>query len=74
MILKTALEEARESALDEARAEKAQQLIKLAQQQPELGGGIRIELDETIVCEILASDAVPDFLRHSPLPRGSGRC
>ena len=41
--------------------------MKLAQQQPELSGGIRIELDETIVREILASDAVPDFLRHSPL-------
>ncbi|WP_226663780.1 HTH-type transcriptional regulator MalT [Microbulbifer aggregans] len=67
VILKAALEETGEQALDEARAEKAQQLIKLAQQQPELGGGIRIELDETIVREILASDAVPDFLRHSPL-------
>lgn len=47
--------------------ERARELIRLAQQQPELGGGIQIELDETIIGEILASDAVPDFLRHSPL-------
>ncbi|WGL18368.1 HTH-type transcriptional regulator MalT [Microbulbifer bruguierae] len=67
VILKAALEEEGEAALSEAQAEKAEQLIKLAQQQPELGGGIRIELDETIVREILASDALPDFLRHSPL-------
>ncbi|MBB5212595.1 HTH-type transcriptional regulator MalT [Microbulbifer hydrolyticus] len=67
VILKAALEETGADALDEALQEKAHQLIKLAQQQPELGGGIRIELDETIVREILASDAVPDFLRHSPL-------
>ncbi|WOX06837.1 HTH-type transcriptional regulator MalT [Microbulbifer pacificus] len=67
VLLKAALEETGELALSEQQADKAQQLIKLAQQQPELGGGIRIELDETIVREILASDAVPDFLRHSPL-------
>ncbi|WP_231759421.1 HTH-type transcriptional regulator MalT [Microbulbifer elongatus] len=67
VLLKAALEETGQHALNEAQVEKAQQLIKLAQQQPELGGGIRIELDETIVREILASDAVPDFLRHSPL-------
>lgn len=67
VILKAALEETAEQALDEAQSDKARQLIKLAQQQPELGGGIRIELDETIVREILTSDAVPDFLRHSPL-------
>ena len=67
VILKAALEETGEGALDEACADKAQELIKLAQQQPELGGGIAIELDETIVREILASDDLPDFLRHSPL-------
>ncbi|WP_288129920.1 HTH-type transcriptional regulator MalT [Microbulbifer sp.] len=74
VILKAALEEKEkaeekggEQALDDARADKARELIKLAQQQPELGGGIRIELDETIVREILASDDLPDFLRHSPL-------
>ncbi|WP_299586656.1 HTH-type transcriptional regulator MalT [uncultured Microbulbifer sp.] len=63
VILKAALEH----GLDEKSASKAQTLIKLAQQQPELDGGIRIELDDTIIREILASDAVPDFLRHSPL-------
>ncbi|WP_444920165.1 HTH-type transcriptional regulator MalT [Microbulbifer sp. CnH-101-G] len=63
VILKAALER----GLDEASTDKAQGLIKLAQQQPELDGGIRIELDDTIIREILASDAVPDFLRHSPL-------
>ncbi|WP_299596728.1 HTH-type transcriptional regulator MalT [uncultured Microbulbifer sp.] len=67
VLLKAAQDETGENSLDERQADKAQQLIKLAQQQPELGGGIRIELDETIVREILASDAVPDFLRHSPL-------
>ncbi|WP_445359027.1 HTH-type transcriptional regulator MalT [Microbulbifer sp. ANSA005] len=63
VILKAALE----NGLGEAESSKAQQLIKAAQQQPELDGGIRIELDDTIIREILASDAVPDFLRHSPL-------
>ncbi|WP_323845563.1 HTH-type transcriptional regulator MalT [Microbulbifer magnicolonia] len=63
VILKAALED----GLSEAEADKAQELIRLAQQQPELDGGIRIELDETIIREILDSDAVPDFLRHSPL-------
>ncbi|WP_444940648.1 HTH-type transcriptional regulator MalT [Microbulbifer sp. ZKSA004] len=63
VILKAALE----NSLGEAESSKAQQLIKAAQQQPELDGGIRIELDDTIIREILASDAVPDFLRHSPL-------
>ncbi|WP_444928672.1 HTH-type transcriptional regulator MalT [Microbulbifer sp. SSSA002] len=63
VILKAALE----NGLEEAESSKAQQLIKAAQQQPELDGGIRIELDDTIIREILASDAVPDFLRHSPL-------
>ncbi|MEW5249246.1 HTH-type transcriptional regulator MalT [Microbulbifer discodermiae] len=53
--------------LSDAQRDKAQGLIRLAQQQPELDGGIRIELDETIIREILDSDAVPDFLRHSPL-------
>ncbi|MCO1334636.1 HTH-type transcriptional regulator MalT [Microbulbifer sp. OS29] len=62
-ILKAALE----SGLEDAESAKAQQLIKTTQQQPELDGGIRIELDDTIIREILASDAVPDFLRHSPL-------
>ncbi|MBB3062564.1 HTH-type transcriptional regulator MalT [Microbulbifer rhizosphaerae] len=51
----------------EEQAARARGLIRLAQQQPELDGGIRIELDETIIREILDSDAVPDFLRHSPL-------
>ncbi|WP_308365826.1 MULTISPECIES: HTH-type transcriptional regulator MalT [unclassified Microbulbifer] len=51
----------------EEQAARARELIRLAQQQPELDGGIRIELDETIIREILDSDAVPDFLRHSPL-------
>ncbi|WP_413663464.1 HTH-type transcriptional regulator MalT [Microbulbifer sp. CNSA002] len=63
VILKAALE----NGLGDAESSKAQQLIKAAQQQPELDGGIRIELDDTIIREILASDAVPDFLRHSPL-------
>ncbi|AWF82847.1 HTH-type transcriptional regulator MalT [Microbulbifer sp. A4B17] len=63
VILKAALE----NGLGDAESCKAQQLIKAAQQQPELDGGIRIELDDTIIREILASDAVPDFLRHSPL-------
>ncbi|WKD50314.1 HTH-type transcriptional regulator MalT [Microbulbifer spongiae] len=63
VILKTALEH----GLDEAEAGQAQTLIRIAQRQPELDGGIRIELDDTIIREILASDAVPDFLRHSPL-------
>ncbi|WHI45411.1 HTH-type transcriptional regulator MalT [Microbulbifer sp. VAAF005] len=63
VILKAALE----NGLGEAESSKAQQLIKATQQQPELDGGIRIELDDTIIREILASDAVPDFLRHSPL-------
>ncbi|WP_226642341.1 HTH-type transcriptional regulator MalT [Microbulbifer variabilis] len=63
VILKAALER----CLDGDSTDKAQALIKLAQQQPELDGGIRIELDDTIIREILASDAVPDFLRHSPL-------
>ncbi|WP_444915422.1 HTH-type transcriptional regulator MalT [Microbulbifer sp. TRSA007] len=63
VILKAALE----NGLGDAESSKAQLLIKAAQQQPELDGGIRIELDDTIIREILASDAVPDFLRHSPL-------
>ncbi|WP_193161874.1 HTH-type transcriptional regulator MalT [Microbulbifer hainanensis] len=63
VILKAALE----TELSDAERDKAQELIRLAQQQPELDGGIRIELDETIIREILDSDAVPDFLRHSPL-------
>ena len=63
VILKAALE----TDLSDAERGKAQELIRLAQQQPELDGGIRIELDETIIREILDSDAVPDFLRHSPL-------
>ncbi|MFI2812997.1 MULTISPECIES: HTH-type transcriptional regulator MalT [Microbulbifer] len=63
VILKAAID----SGLGEAEQDKAQELIRLAQQQPELDGGIRIELDETIIREILDSDAVPDFLRHSPL-------
>lgn len=63
VILKTALEQ----GLEEAESAKAQELIRVTQQQPELDGGIRIELDDTIIREILASDAVPDFLRHSPL-------
>lgn len=64
VILKATLET---DLLAEAEADKARELIRLAQQQPELDGGIRIELDETIIKEILESDAVPDFLRHSPL-------
>ncbi|MFC6633164.1 HTH-type transcriptional regulator MalT [Microbulbifer taiwanensis] len=68
VILKAVLEPGEgKSALGEAEADRARELIKLAQQQPELDGGIRIELDETIIKEILESDAVPDFLRHSPL-------
>ncbi|MCX2781209.1 HTH-type transcriptional regulator MalT [Microbulbifer thermotolerans] len=68
VILKAALEsEDEKGALSQAEADRARELIKLAQQQPELDGGIRIELDETIIKEILQSDAVPDFLRHSPL-------
>lgn len=63
VILKAALE----TDLSDAERDCAQSLIRLAQQQPELDGGIRIELDETIIREILDSDAVPDFLRHSPL-------
>ncbi|WP_237067518.1 HTH-type transcriptional regulator MalT [Microbulbifer guangxiensis] len=63
VILKAALEE----ELPDAERNKAQELIRQAQAQPELDGGIRIELDETIIREILDSDAVPDFLRHSPL-------
>ncbi|SEA08593.1 HTH-type transcriptional regulator MalT [Microbulbifer marinus] len=63
VILKAALED----GLGDAETDKAQELIRLSQQQPELDGGIRIELDETIIREILDSDAVPDFLRHSPL-------
>lgn len=63
VILKAALE----TDLSDAEKDRAQELIRLAQQQPELDGGIRIELDETIIREILDSDAVPDFLRHSPL-------
>ncbi|WP_346837638.1 HTH-type transcriptional regulator MalT [Microbulbifer sp. SAOS-129_SWC] len=68
VILKAALEgDGERAALGDAERDKAQALIRLAQQQPELDGGIRIELDETIIREILDSDAVPDFLRHSPL-------
>ena len=63
IILKALLD----TELSDAERDKAQELIRLAQQQPELDGGIRIELDETIIREILDSDAVPDFLRHSPL-------
>ena len=63
IILKALLD----TEISDAERDKAQELIRLAQQQPELDGGIRIELDETIIREILDSDAVPDFLRHSPL-------
>ncbi|GMG88044.1 HTH-type transcriptional regulator MalT [Biformimicrobium ophioploci] len=53
--------------LDEALRARAEQLVKVAQQIPELDGGISIELDAAIIEEILSSDAVPDVLRHSPL-------
>jgi len=56
-----------EHHLTESERERADQLLELIQRQPELSGQLRIEIDLSLVDEILAHEDTPEMLKHSPL-------
>jgi len=56
-----------EHHLTESEAKRANELLELIQIQPELTGQLRIEIDLSLVDEIMAHEDTPEMLKHSPL-------
>ena len=57
----------KDTELSASEADLAEQLIGITQRHREFDGRIRIDLDASVIEEILQSDQLPEILRQSPL-------